>query len=151
MPHSNDEYYMALALQQAHKAYQLEEVPVGAVVVLNEKIIGTGFNQVIRLNDPTAHAEILAIREACQNVSNYRLIDATLYTTLEPCCMCAGAIVHARVKRLVFAASDQKAGACCSVFELLNGYPLNHKVSYQKGISEQQSVVLLKNFFKARR
>lgn len=146
-----DDYWMGLALEQAHRAEQQDEVPVGAVIVRDGQCIARAYNQCITNNDPSAHAEIQAVRAACQLIGNYRLIDATLYVTLEPCCMCAGCLVHARIKRVVYATPDPKAGAAGSVFNLVNGYPLNHKVATTTGILQQSCTELLKNFFKARR
>lgn len=146
-----DEKWMRHALALAAQAETLAEVPVGAVVVLNEEIIGEGFNRPIAQNDATAHAEINAIRSACQHQQNYRLPGATLYVTLEPCAMCAGAIIHARLARLVFAANEPKtgaAGSCCDLFKLPG---LNHKVLCEGGVLAEQSSLLLRNFFRARR
>ncbi len=142
---------MHRALELANIAEQQGEVPIGAVLTLNNEIIGEGYNQVISNNDPTAHAEIIALRQACAEKNNYRLIDAVLYTTLEPCCMCAGALVHARIKTLYFATHDPKAGACGSQFQLANNNILNHKIELNHGLLQQESSTLIKNFFKKRR
>jgi len=136
----------------AFTAQSFGEVPVGAVLVdKNQQIIGRGFNQVIKNHDPSAHAELVAIRDACLQIGNYRLPGTTLYVTLEPCCMCAGALVHARIERLVFATKDPKAGAAGSVYNLLQGYPLNHQVMVEEGVLRNECASLLSDFFKARR
>ena len=148
---SQDEKYMHEAISLADYASTQEEVPVGAVVVLEDKVIGKGWNQPISSNDPSAHAEIIALRDAALTLGNYRLINATLYTTLEPCTMCAGAILHARIKRVVYAAYDAKTGAAGSVFEVLNDARYNHTVEVQGGVLEKMSVELLQDFFRQRR
>lgn len=127
------------------------EVPIGAVLALSDQIIAEGHNQPIAQHDPTAHAEIAALRLAAKKTGNYRLVDTTLYTTLEPCCMCAGAIVHARVKRVVFATQDPRAGAAGSVFNLLNTEHLNHSCDVEYGLLEEESSALLKEFFREKR
>lgn len=142
--------YMQRALQLAQLAQQKGEVPVGAVIVYQDKIIGEGYNQPISTNDPTAHAEIIAMRQAAKHVKNYRLIDTTLYVTLEPCTMCVGAIIHTRVNQLIFGATEPKAGAVKSAFQLLDAKH-NHKVFYEGGILAEQSAKLLQDFFKQRR
>ncbi|KTD19286.1 tRNA-specific adenosine deaminase [Legionella lansingensis] len=143
---------MARAYELALKAKEQGEVPIGAVLVdAKNNILSSGWNQVLQLNDPCAHAELIAIREAATQLQNYRLLDTTLYVTLEPCSMCAGALVHARVKRLVFATRDFKAGAAGSVYNLLQGYPLNHQVIIDEGIMQKECAVLLADFFKNRR
>jgi tRNA(adenine34) deaminase len=148
----DDEYWMGEALQLAHQAQAVGEVPVGAVIVsADNQLLGTGFNQVIQLNDPTAHAEMIALRIAAAKIGNYRLPQTTLYVTLEPCCMCAGAMVHARIQRLVFGATDPKTGAAGSVFHLLNGAPLNHCVAVTRGCLQDQCALILRRFFKERR
>lgn len=141
--------YAALALAQHAEAKG--EVPVGAVVVQAGKIIGRGWNCPITANDPTAHAEIQAIRTASQQVGNYRLVGATLYVTLEPCAMCAGAIVHARLQRVIFGALDPKGGAAGSVFSILPGERLNHRVECQGGMLAEPCGALLSSFFRTRR
>jgi tRNA(adenine34) deaminase len=143
--------FMQQALMLAEQAKQLNEVPVGAVVVKDNRVIGEGLNQVITLSDPCAHAEILALRQAGQRIGNYRLSGTTVYTTLEPCAMCAGALVHARIEHLIIAASDLKTGACGSVFNLVQGAPLNHKIEVTFGLLEQESRQLLQSFFRVRR
>jgi tRNA(adenine34) deaminase len=142
---------MRRALELARHAETLGEVPVGAVVVHDAEIIGEGWNQPITSNDPTAHAEIMALRAAAQRARNYRLTDTTLYVTLEPCAMCAGAIVHARIGRVVFGAPDPKAGAGGSVFNLLANERLNHRASVQGGVLAEESARLLQGFFQGRR
>jgi tRNA(adenine34) deaminase len=146
-----DEQMMRLAISEAHAAQQAGEVPVGAVVVYKDEIIGRGQNRVLRDSDPTAHAEIVALREAGIALSNYRLTNCTLYVTLEPCAMCAGAILHARITRLVYAADDPKAGACGSVLSVMNHPQLNHKVEVSPGLLADVCGPMLSNFFLARR
>lgn len=146
-----DHGYMAEALALADQAQQLGEVPVGAVVVLDGEVIGRGFNQPIAGHDPTAHAEIQAIREACKHQQNYRLPGATLYVTLEPCAMCAGAMVHARIQRLVFATLEPKAGAVESTQQLFAQPQLNHRVEYQAGLEQPVASAMLSDFFRRRR
>ena len=144
--------WMKQAYDLALIARDSGEVPVGALVVDEDnRLIGTGYNQVIQKNDVSAHAEIVALREASKNLKNYRLINTTLYVTLEPCCMCAGALVHARVKRIVFATRDLKAGAAGSVYNLLKGFPLNHKIQIDEGILQKECATLLVDFFKSKR
>lgn len=145
------EYYMQRALELAALAEQQGEVPVGAILVYNDAIIGEGYNQVITLNDPSAHAEAQAIRAAGQALQNYRLIDTTLYVTLEPCAMCAGLITHARIKTLVYGATDPRTGATGSAIEVINHPTMNHKVEVIGGILAQDSATLLQNFFRQRR
>ncbi len=146
----SDRYWMQQAYQQAVLAQSAGEVPVGAVLInQNNELIGLGRNTLQNSHDPSGHAEINAIRQASQIVKNHRLLDTTLYVTLEPCVMCAGLIVHARIKRLVFATRDLKVGAAGSVFNLLQGYPLNHKVIIDEGIMQQECSLLLTDFFKA--
>ena len=148
--------FMHLALAEAQAAQAVGEVPVGAIVVspLGE-IIGRGNNHVLRTSDPTAHAEIVALREAGRALGNYRLLTpeggSTLYATLEPCAMCAGAILHARIARLVFAARDPKAGACGSVLSVMNHPALNHRVEVVEGVLGEECSTLLTTFFRARR
>ncbi len=146
-----DKEWMQRAFELAQKAEAHDEVPVGAVIVHEDQIIGEGWNQPISSNDPTAHAEIMALRDAGNNIGNYRLSNATMYVTLEPCAMCAGAIVHARIAKLVYATDDPKTGACGSVFNLLQTEELNHKVEIEKGIFEEECRTLLQDFFKAKR
>ena len=146
-----DLQFMSKAYQLAQQAEALDEIPVGAVVVSNGKIIGQGFNQSILLNDPSAHAEMLAIRDAGQNLANYRLLDCTLYVTLEPCSMCAGLLIHSRIKRLVFAATDLKTGAAGSAFDLVTHEKHNHRIEVCSGIMKDQCSSLRSAFFKRRR
>ncbi|STX42082.1 tRNA-specific adenosine deaminase [Legionella donaldsonii] len=149
----NDAFWMAQAYEFALKAKEQGEVPVGAVLVADDNVtlLGQGWNQVIQTNDPCAHAELMAIRAAATRLHNYRLLNTTLYVTLEPCSMCAGALIHARIARLVFATRDFKAGAAGSVYNLLQGYPLNHQVQIDEGIMQQPCATLLADFFKNRR
>ena len=143
---------MAMALAEAEKAMQIGEVPIGAVVVgPDQQLLGTGYNQSICLNDPSAHAEMLAIRAAAAQLGNYRLRDCTLYVTLEPCAMCMGAILHSRIQRVVFAAADPKTGACGSVLSLQSEPRLNHHCSVTQGVLAEREAILIKGFFKARR
>lgn len=146
-----DEAWMWHALRLAQRAEQQGEVPVGALLVLDDRCIAEGWNQPIQSNDPTAHAEIVTLRKAGQALDNYRLIDTTLYVTLEPCVMCMGAIAHARVKRLVFGAFDPKRGAVCHALQLSDAPFLNHRVAWTGGILEQNCAEMLTDFFKARR
>ena len=141
------EFFMTEALRLANKALELGEVPIGAIVVLGKEIIGRGFNQPIRSNDPTAHAEIIAVREAASNQNNYRLNEAIVYTSLEPCLMCAGAIVQARIKKIIFSAFDPKAGVLINNGNLINSAFLNHEVTFEGGLLEAESSKLLKDFF----
>lgn len=142
---------MRRALELAARAEEEGEVPVGALVVLNGEIIGQGWNQPIRSHDPTAHAEIVALRAAANKLGNYRLIGSALYVTLEPCPMCAGAIVHARIQRVVYGAADPLAGAGGSVFNILESTALNHRVQVERGVLAEASSARLKAFFQARR
>ena len=146
-----DETFMREALVLAAQAGALGEVPVGAVVVKDGKIIGRGFNQSITSNDPTTHAEIVALRDASQWLKNYRLVDCELYVTLEPCTMCVGAMLHARLKRVVFGASDPKTGACGSVIDLPAEAKLNHHATFIGGVLSDECSAMLKAFFQARR
>ena len=145
--HHPDEHWMQRALDLAKLAEANGEVPVGAVLVKDNVVIGEGYNQVITLKDPTAHAEILAIREASTVLDNYRLPETTLYVTLEPCSMCAGAIVHARVKHLVFGAPEPKAGAIVSQGQFLEKAYLNHQTTRQGGVLQQECSQLVRDFF----
>ena len=148
---SSDEMFMAEALELARQAEAQGEVPVGAVVVLDGQVRGRGFNSPIRLKDPTAHAEILALREAAGSIGNYRLEGATLYSTLEPCVMCAGALVAARVATLVFGARDLRFGGVRSKFRLADSDLLNHRVEIVEGVLAAESVRLLQDFFAPQR
>ncbi len=147
----NDREAMDAALEQARLAAEGGEVPIGAVVVYNGVIIARAQNCVIRHVDPTAHAEMIALRTAAKAVSNYRLTGCTLYVTLEPCAMCAGAMIHARIDRLVYGAGDPKAGACGSVLSVLNHPQLNHQMQVEQGIGAEESAELLRGFFRERR
>src|SRR6202522_3829587 len=148
---NSDLTYLRAAIAEAQAAEANGEVPVGAVIVHENKVIGRGQNRVLRDSDPTAHAEIVALREAGRALANYRLEDCTLYATLEPCAMCAGAILHARITRLVYAAPDPKAGACGSVLSVMNHPQLNHKAEVEAGLLAEECGALLTNFFRARR
>lgn len=148
----DDVAWMQQAYQLALRAEAAGEVPVGAVLVSKDGVLlGSGFNQVIAHNDPTAHAEVLALREAAQKTQNYRLLDTTLYVTLEPCSMCAGALVQARCTRLVFATRDLKTGAAGSVFNVLGSAALNHRLQIDEGLLQAECAALLSSFFCARR
>ncbi|HLC42177.1 MAG TPA: tRNA adenosine(34) deaminase TadA [Methylomirabilota bacterium] len=147
----SDEAFMTKALAEARLAFQESEVPVGAVVVLDDEIIGRGHNEPIGQSDPTAHAEILALREAARKTENYRLTGATLYVTLEPCAMCCGALVAARVDRVVFGAEDPKAGAAVSLYRLLDDARLNHQVAVTGGVLAEECSALLQQFFREKR
>jgi len=142
---------MRAALEEARLAAAAGEVPIGAVAVLNGNVIARGQNRVLRDVDPTAHAEIVAMRTAAPETGNYRLLDCELYVTLEPCAMCAGAMVHARLKRLIYGASDPKAGAVESVLQVLNHPRLNHKMPVTAGILASECGEILRDFFRARR
>ena len=145
------EFLMREALVQAKKALKKGEVPIGAVVVLGDEIIGRGYNQPITTRDPTAHAEIVALKEASNRLDNYRLNEAIIYTTLEPCLMCSGALVHARIKKIIFAAQDTKSGVVVNNGGLIQSEFLNHKVSFEGGILEKEASKLLKDFFLEKR
>jgi tRNA(adenine34) deaminase len=144
---TEDERWMDLALREAEQAYKRKEVPVGAVIVHDARIIGRGYNQIESLQDPTAHAEMIAITAAATNLESRRLEGCTLYVTLEPCAMCAGAIVLARIPRLVFGAFDLKAGACGTLHNLVQDERLNHRVELISGILEARCGSILKEFF----
>ena len=146
-----DLFWMQHALELAHRAESEGEVPVGAVVVYDEQVIGEGWNRPIKDNDPTAHAEIMALRSAAQKINNYRLLDTTLYVTLEPCIMCTGAIIHSRVKRVVYGATDPKAGASESAFTILGTDCLNHQVNVERGVLAEECSQVLTNFFRNKR
>jgi len=148
MKKNSEEIFMKEAIKEAKKAFKKNEVPVGAVVVKNNKIIAKAHNLNITTNDPTAHAEILALRKASKILRNYRLTDCEIYVTLEPCPMCAGAMVYARIKRLVYATDDPKSGCCKSVLNIVNNKKLNHRIEVTSGVCKQESEKLLKTFFK---
>lgn len=146
-----DDFFMGFALNEARRAQDAGEVPIGAVVVIDKQIVGSGHNQPIRLHDPTAHAEILALREAAQRIGNYRLTNATVYVTIEPCAMCAGAMVNARVQRLVYGAADLRAGGVETVFQICTNSSLNHRVDVISGVQADAGRELMQSFFKQRR
>jgi tRNA(Arg) A34 adenosine deaminase TadA len=151
MDEESDVKYMDLALAEAKKAEAAGEVPVGAVIVADGTVIGRGFNQPISAADPTAHAEIIALREAARKLGNYRLSKVTMYSTVEPCTMCAGAMIHARIARLVFGAPDPKAGSAGSIYNVLTDPRLNHRVDVFPGVREAECAALLRDFFLSRR
>lgn len=142
---------MEAALDEARAAEAAGEVPIGAIILFEDRIIARGQNRVLRDNDPTAHAEIVALREAARAIGNYRLTGCTMVSTLEPCAMCAGAMIHARIDRLVFAADDPKAGAAGSVLDVLNHPALNHELTLERGLLANESARLLREFFQQRR
>jgi tRNA(adenine34) deaminase len=147
----NDDYWMQHALKLAHKAEAVGEVPVGALIVLNGELVAEGWNQPVSSSDPTAHAEIIALRAAGKKLDNYRLLDAELYITLEPCPMCVGAMLHARIGRVIYAATDPKTGALGGAYDLLNSVKHNHAFQVTKGVLEEQSREMLQGFFRERR
>jgi tRNA(adenine34) deaminase len=142
---------MQQALGEARVAGAADEVPIGAMILFDGRIVARGQNRVLRDNDPTAHAEIIALRVAAQAIGNYRLTGCTLVSTLEPCAMCAGAMIHARIDRLVFAADDPKAGAAGSVLSVLDHAALNHRMELERGLQAEESAALLREFFQRRR
>jgi tRNA(adenine34) deaminase len=146
-----DQTFMQLALEQGQLAYDVGEVPVGAVVVLGGEVIGRGYNQPITSLDPSAHAEIVALRDAAKNIGNYRLMGATIYVTVEPCCMCTGCLVHSRIKRLVYAATEPKAGVIESAMQMLESPFFNHTIEVCSGVLAEESSTLMSDFFKMRR
>jgi tRNA(adenine34) deaminase len=148
---SHDMEFMKAALDEARAAGQRGEVPIGAVLVLNDTIVSRAGNRTIADCDPTAHAEVIALREAARKLGNYRLLGTSLYVTIEPCAMCAGAMVQARIGRLVYGADDAKAGAVRSCFSILEHEKLNHRVDVTSGVLAEESVELLREFFMARR
>ena len=147
----DDEHWMDLALEEAARAAQAGEVPVGAVVVLDGRLLGSGHNAPIKDSDPTAHAEIVALRAAAREAGNYRLIGAILYATIEPCAMCCGAAIHTRIARLVYGADDAKAGAVRSVHRLLDDERLNHQIAVTAGVRATECGARLSDFFRAKR
>lgn len=151
LPADADRAYMRRALLLAQRAADAGEVPVGALLVKDDAIVAEGWNQPISGHDPSAHAEMVALRAAAQTLGNYRLTGTTLYVTLEPCVMCAGAIIHARVSRLVFGARDPKAGAVDSIYDVIARPRLNHVVEWSGGVLEQECAAILREFFRARR
>jgi len=146
-----DEYWMRQALALAEQGAGAAEVPVGAIIVLDEQVIGAGFNRPISSSDPTAHAEIVALRDAAQRLGNYRLTGATLYVTVEPCTMCAGALIHARIARLVFGAAEPRTGAVISTGRVLDNPAHNHRVAVSGGVLAEACGAVLRNFFAVRR
>ena len=146
-----DQFYMSEALKEAQKAFDSDEVPVGAVIVHEGRLIGKAHNQIKLLKDPTAHAEMIALTQAASYLASERLLNTTMYVTIEPCSMCAGALVLGRVKRLVFGASDPKTGSCGSVINITDNKKLNHRVIVEKGVLEKECAWLLKEFFKKKR
>ncbi len=146
-----DQYFMEIAIEEALEALKKDEVPVGAIIVIDEKVISQAHNQRETIPDATAHAEIIAIREACRLINNWRLEGATIYVTKEPCIMCAGAILNARIKRLVYGCDDPKGGAAKSLYQLLNDSRLNHQVEVAGGVMEEECRRLLTDFFKTLR
>jgi len=149
----NNDYFMQKALLQAQKAQKFGEVPIGAVIVKDGKIVSKGYNSCISCNDPTAHAEIAALRKAAQKIKNYRLNGCIIFTTIEPCAMCAGALINARIEKIVFGALDKKAGACKSVFTFADGKKLNHQIKIEKAAPQlsRQCAQIMKDFFKTKR
>lgn len=146
-----DRRWMKKALREAERAFDEDEVPIGAVVVRNDEIVGRGHNMVERLQDPTAHAEMIALTAACDTVGNKHLTDCTMYVTLEPCPMCAGALVQARMKRLVFGAFDEKAGAASTLYTIPQDKRLNHQVEVVSGLESERAAGLLQDFFRLKR
>ena len=151
MSELNDAYWMKQALALAQKAWEQGEVPVGAILVLDDEVIGQGWNRPITRHDPTAHAEIMALQQGGQIVQNYRLLNATLYVTLEPCVMCAGAMVHSRIKRLVYGASDLKTGAAGSLLDVLRHPGMNHQIEITAGVMANECSDMLSQIFQQRR
>jgi len=147
----SDQYFMSLALEQGRLAYDIGEVPVGAVVVQDGQIIGRGFNQPITSLDPSAHAEVLALRDAAKNIGNYRLNGVTLYVTIEPCTMCSGLLVHSRIERLVYGAAEPKSGVVESRMRIFDGDLYNHHIECRGGVLALEASTLMSDFFKQRR
>jgi tRNA(adenine34) deaminase len=148
---SIDEHFMQQALKEAERAFEANEVPVGAVAVYKNQVIGRGHNRTEHLQDPTAHAEIIAITAAANTLGTWRLEDVTVYTTIEPCIMCAGALVLARVKKIVFGARDEKFGGCGSIFNIVQEKRLNHQIEVVEGVMAAQAAALMKEFFEKKR
>ncbi|MBU1061385.1 MAG: tRNA adenosine(34) deaminase TadA [Candidatus Omnitrophica bacterium] len=148
---NKDTFYMQEALREAKKAFDKDEVPIGAIIVHKTTIIGRAHNQIKMLKDPTAHAEMIAITQAANYLQNERLMGCSMYVTIEPCSMCAGAMVLARIENLVYAADDPKTGACGSIINILKHKKLNHRVKIKSGVLEQESGLLIKEFFKRKR
>jgi tRNA(adenine34) deaminase len=149
--HKEDQQYMQIAIEQARIAEENGDVPIGAVIVFQTQIIGRAYNQREQLQDPTAHAEIIALTQAAAFLESWRLIDCSIYVTLEPCCMCAGALVLARIKRLVYGCDDPKTGAVKSLYNIVQDERLNHKVEVTPGVMADECSTLLQNFFQRRR
>ncbi|TDB61026.1 tRNA adenosine(34) deaminase TadA [Photorhabdus khanii] len=147
----SDEYWMRKAMEQAMKAWEQGEIPVGAVLVTDNKIVAEGWNQSIIKHDPTAHAEIIALRKGGEQFQNYRLLNTTLYVTLEPCSMCAGSMVHSRIQRLVYGANDMKTGAVGSLIDILRHPGMNHQIEITGGVLAEECSTMLSAFFKQRR
>ncbi|WP_289996447.1 tRNA adenosine(34) deaminase TadA [Photorhabdus laumondii] len=147
----SDEYWMQQAIERAIKAWEQGEIPVGAILVADNKIISEGWNQSIIAHDPTAHAEIIVLRKGGERLRNYRLINTTLYVTLEPCTMCAGAMIHSRIQRLVYGASDMKTGAVGSLVDILRHPGMNHQIDITSGVLAEECSTMLSAFFKQRR
>ncbi len=147
----NDDFYMGIALKLAQDAFEAGEVPVGAIIVSKEKIIAKGFNQKEMLHDPTAHAEMIAITQAAEALGDWRLTDTTLYVTLEPCFMCAGAVLQSRIKKIVYGAPDSVGGACGSVMNIFSEPSCNHTVELVKGVREDECGDILRDFFREKR
>jgi tRNA(adenine34) deaminase len=143
----DDTFFMKEALKEAQKAFEADEVPVGAVVVYKNQIIGRGHNRTEHLQDPTAHAEIIAITAAANALGSWRLEDVIVYTTIEPCIMCAGALVLARVRKVIFGARDEKFGGCGSIFNIVGEEKLNHQIEIEEGVLKEQAASLMKKFF----
>jgi tRNA(adenine34) deaminase len=148
---SSDQFFMSEALAMAQKASVKGEVPVGAVVVAGGRVVGRGFNQPIISCDPSAHAEIIALRDAAKNLNNYRLAGCSLYVTIEPCAMCVGALVHARIERVVFGATEPRAGALASQMKMMDLSHFNHRFDWEGGVLERECGTLMKQFFRTRR
>ena len=148
---ASDELWMEEALRCAQRALEEGEVPVGAIVLLDGRIVGRGWNHNVADNDPTAHAEVVALREAGQNIGNHRLLGCELFATIEPCAMCAGAAIHARVKRLVYGADDEKAGAVRSALQVINHPKLNHQIDVRGGVLAGRAADIVQEFFRSRR
>ena len=147
----NEQLYMSQALELAREAFAVGEVPVGALVVKDNKVIGRGYNQSIKNSDPTAHAEVIALRDAANTLKNYRLSGCELYVTIEPCAMCVGAMVHARIQRVIFGAIEPRAGALVSQLKMMDMPHFNHNFDWQGGILESECGALMKEFFRDRR
>lgn len=148
---ADDNYYMGLALAEAQKAFAIGEIPIGAVLVIGDEIIAAAHNRRETWHDATAHAEIIAIREACQKLRRWRLTGATLYVTIEPCPMCAGGLVNSRIDRLVYGGADYKAGAVESIFNVVQNNALNHRLAVTAGVRADECAALMKEFFRNRR